>query len=244
MIQASTLASLVDVLQNNSTKSSAKIIKLLNIEVLKSLGNDRYLLLVKDKPLEALSYKKLTPGEDYFARFEVTKDAKPTLSHLVKLPKIALQNFPLYLEPKELTKLLADKESLTGFKETLLKELANAPTKEHFQTLSPLLLSLYQHVVTIPLRFYDTFALLQFKKRYNKKTKKSFLDFYAFFPHLGALSGVISEQEIRMNVAFEETKEHLMNHADELGYKLNIEVSTQIKALFEAKTQRVLDIVT
>lgn len=250
MISLNSVASLLKVIQSNELKTAATLSRLLDVEVLQSLGENRYLLNVDGKELTALSQRKLTPFEHYFAKFEISKaNAQPTLSHLLKIPKIfiklpLLENSDLFFEPKELAKILGSKETMLNFKETLLKELANAPSKENFQALTPFLLSMHQNILSIPFRFYDTFALLQFKKRYNKKTKKSFLDFYAFFSHLGPISGLVMDREIKINVAFEETKEHLMQHADELGYKLHIEVNDSIAPLYEAKEERVLDIVT
>ena len=249
MISLNSVTSLLKVIQSSDAKTAAILSKLLDVEVLQSLGENKYLLNVEGKQLTALSQQKLIPHEHYFARFEAPKDAKPTLSHLIKIPKLfiklpLLQHLHLFFEPKELARLLASKETLQNFKDTLLKELATAPSKEHFQTLTPFLLSLHQNILTIPLRFYESFALLQFKKRYNKKTKKSFLDFYAFFPHLGPISGVISEREVKINVAFDETKKYLENISGEVGYTIHINVSDSIEPLYEAKSERVLDIVT
>ncbi len=249
MISLGSLTSLLRIIQNSDPKTAAALTKLLDIEVLKSLGENRYLLNVAGKELTALSQQKLTPHEHYFARFEATKNAQPTLSHLIKIPKLFvklphLQHLDLFFELKDLARLLGSKETLQAFKETLLKELAASPTKEHFRALTPFLLSLHQNILSIPLHFYDTFALLQFKKRYNKKTKKSFLDFYAFFTHLGPISGIIWEYEVKINVAFYETKEHLERLSDAIGYDVSIEISDTIAPLYEAKTERVLDIVT
>ena len=249
MISASSLSSLLKVIQSSDPKTAATLTKLLEIEVLQSLGENKYLLNMEGKQLTALSKQPLTPFEHYFARLETAKHSQPTLSHLVKIPKLfaklqLLQHFDLFFEPKDIAKLLASKESLQIFKETLLKDLGTTPSKEHFQALMPLVLSLHQNILTLPLLYHDIFAFLQLKKRYNKKTKKSFLDFYAFFSHLGPVSGIISQQEVKLNVAFEETKKHLKNLSDELGYEVEIEVSETILPLYEAKTQRVLDIVT
>ncbi len=249
MISLSSVASLFKVIQNSDPKTAAALTKLLDIEVLKSLGENRYILNVAGKELTALSQQKLVPNEHYLARFETSQNTKPTLSHLVKVPKLftklpLLQHLDLFVDAKDLARSLGSKEALQSFKDTLLKELATAPSKEHFQSLTPFLLALHQNILSIPLHFYDTFALLQFKKRYNKKTKKSFLDFYAFFPHLGPISGVISNEEVKIHVAFEEIKEFLENKSDEVGYVVHIEISETITPLYKAKTERVLDIVT
>jgi len=249
MISLNSVTSLLKVIQNSDPKTAATLTKLLNVKVLESLGGNKYLLDIGGKQLTAFSEQKLTPFEHYFARFEAAKDTKPALSHLIKIPKLfaklpLLQLSDLFLEPKELARLLGSKEAIQNFKNTLLKELAASHSKEHFQTLTPFLLSLHQNILSVPLHFYESFALLQFKKRYNKKTKKSFLDFYAFFTHLGPISGMISEREVKINVAFDETKEYLEHLSGEVGYPVHIEVSEAITPLYEAKSERVLDIVT
>ena len=249
MISLGSLTSLLKIIQNNYPKTSASLTKLLDVEVLKSLGENKYLLNVAGKELTAFSQQKLSTGEHYIARFDTSKNTQPTLSHLVKIPKLftklqLLQHFDLFFEPKELSKLLASKEGIQNFKETLLKELATSPSKEHFQTLMPFLLSLHQNILTLPMLFYDNLAFLQLKKRYNKKTKQRFLDFYAFFTHLGPMSGIITQNEVTLHVAFEETKAYLDAHSKELGYTLHIEVSDAVTPLYEAKTKQILDIVT
>ena len=249
MISTHSLSALLKVIQSSDTKTAAILTKLLDVEALKSLGENKYLLNVAGKELTALSQQKLSTGEHYFARFETSKNTQPTLSHLVKIPKLfnqlqLLQHFDLFFEPKDLPKLLASKEGIQNFKETLLKELATSPSKEHFQTLMPFLLSLHQNILTLPMLFYDNLAFLQLKKRYNKKTKKNFLDFYAFFAHLGPISGIIASNNITLHVAFEETKEYLMTKSEELGYLLYIEVHDTISPLYETKTKQILDIVT
>ncbi len=249
MISPSSLSTLLKVIQSSDPKTATTLTKLLDIEVLKSLGENRYLLNVEGKQLTALSEQKLGPYEHYFARLETAKNQQPTLSHLIKIPKLftklqLLQHFEFFFEPKDLAKLLTSKENMHSFKETLLKDLGSAPSKEHFQALTPLLLSLHHNILTVPLQYYDIYAFLQLKKRYNKKTKKSFLDFYAFFEHLGPLSGIISQESVKINVAFEEIKQQLERQSDELGYNVHIAVSDTIRPLYEAKNERVLDIVT
>ncbi|SFV55440.1 hypothetical protein MNB_SM-7-271 [hydrothermal vent metagenome] len=249
MITPSTLASLIQAVQKSDLKSGATLTKLLEVEVLKSLGDERFLLQIGDKQLTALSKQKLIPTEHYFAKFETDGQKQPTLSHLIKIPKLfktlQLQRDPtLFLDPKELHKLLSSKEVLQNFKEHLLKELVTSPSKEHFSTYTPLLLSLYHNVLTLPLYFHDTFAFLQLKKRYNKEKKKSFLQFYAFFEHLGAISGIISNEMIKIHVGFEEIKEYLYLLEDQLGYGIDIEVKEMISPLFEPKTNNILDIHT
>jgi len=249
MISLDSVSSLLQVLQRSaSTKDLKSLVKLLDIEILKSLGDQKYLLFIDGKELTAFSKQKLTPGEHYFARFEL--DSKqPTLSHLLKMPKLFFKlpfltiNQSFY-DIKTLQHLLTSKEGVANFKEQIAKDLASAPSKEHFLALSHLLLSLNQNIFTLPLFFYDTFAFFQLKKRYNKKTKENFLDFYAFFEHLGALSGIVSKRAITLHTPFEEVVQLLEDESVNLAYPLHIVVMERIAPLYEPKDERVLDIVT
>ncbi len=249
MISLGSVGSLLKVLQSTDTQTAKTLLKLVSVDILKSLGENKYLLEVDNKQIQAKSQRELQEGERYFARFTLSKEQLPTLSHLLKVPLLAkalkpLAHTPLALDTKSLTDLLQTKHPIQTFKESFLKEIVTTTNKEHFQALSNLLISLNYSVFTLPVYFHDRFGFLQIKKRYNKKTKKVFLDFYAMFEHLGPISGVISSLDIHINVAYEETKEILLQNEEELRYDLTIDVIEQIEPLFEAKTQNILDIKT
>jgi len=250
MISLNSIGSLVSLLKNSDPQSAKALIKLLSVDVLKSLDDDKYLLQTQDKTLTAQSQKKLQVGERYFAKYTQTKQETPILSNLIKVPKLLsqlkeLHSTPMLYNEKTLKELLLQKDPVGNFKETLLDTLAKTTSKEQFHTTSLLLLSLHQGVFTLPFVFYHSLGFLQIKKRYNKKEKKSFLDFYAFFEHLGAISGVISQEIIRINVGYKEIKEFLEEKSNELSYPLDINVITPISPLYDiTQNNSLLDITT
>jgi len=251
MISLNSLGSLVSILKNSDPQTAKTLIKLLSVDVIKSLGNDKYILQTQDKTLTAQSQKQLQVGEKYFARYNSSlKGDIPTLSHLLKVPKLfsqlkELHTTPLLYNERTFKELLLTKNPIQNFKETLLETMTKSNTKEQFQTISLLLLSLNQNILTLPFIFYHSLGFLQIKKRYNKKEKKAFLDFYAFFEHLGAVSGVISQENIRINVAYEEIMEFLEQHTDEISYPVTLNLITPISPLYDISTNNsLLDIKT
>ncbi len=249
MISATSLASILKTLQSGDLKSIKPLVKLMQIEVLESLGEKNYLLKMEGKELRAFSKQPLQKGALYYAKLTQPKDAKPTLSHLLKLPSLLLtlkspQNAPLAYDVETLKKVLKSETSLESFKTGLLHKLASSQTKEQFHALSNLLLSLHQNVLSFPVHIFGHFAFFQIKKRYNKKTKRSFLDFYAFFAHLGALSGVVDERSVRINVAYEEVAELLRKNAHSLPLELHVSIAEKIEPLFESNNRQILDIST
>ena len=250
MISLNQLTSLANVLKTVDAKTAKTLIKLVSVDVLKSLGDDKFLIKLDNKELIAQSQKQLQENSKYFARFQSHKQNLPTLSNLTKIPKLLshmsiLKNTELVYDIKTLTTILSSKKALNNFKETILKELQNSPNKEHFHTVSNLLLALNQNILNFPFIFYEYLGFLQLKKRYNKKTKKSFIDFYAIFENLGAISGLISEDIIKINVMYEEIKEFLEDNLDEISYDVKISVVEDIKPLYDINTNNnLLDIVT
>ncbi len=250
MISLNSLGSLVSILKNSDPQTAKTLIKLLSVDVLKSLGEEKYLLQTQEKTLTAQSQKQLQVGERYFAKYTQTKQEIPILSNMIKVPKLftQLQEFqttPLPYNEKTLQELFLNKKPFENFKENLLDTLSKTTSKEQFQTTSFLLLSLHQGVFTLPFVFYHSLGFLQLKKRYNKREKKSFLDFYAFFEHLGAISGVITQENIRLNVGYEEIRAFLEKQSDELSYPLSINVITPISPLYDiTQNTSLLDIRT
>jgi hypothetical protein len=84
------------------------------------------------------------------------------------------------------------------------------------------------------------------KKRYNKTSKKSQLDFYASLLKLGAISGTIMLLEdeifIDLDVAFTTTKLFLEANLKDVRYKITLHVRENIDALYQFQTNSLLDI--
>lgn len=243
----SALDLLSKLLSSNPNEAKA-LIKLVNIEVLKSLGDANYTLLLDGKTLNAKSDKVLQEGAKYWANLSQQKATTPQLSSLVKQP-VLLKNiapFATYYSLKDIQTLLVSKEGLNNYKHSLLEQLSNATSKDEFSNISALLLSLHHQVATIALNYSGIFSILQFKKRYNKKTKKVVLDFYAALEILGPISGIValseSEVIIELSVAFEKTKQFLEENMNGISYDVKISLLDNIEPLFVPKESSLLDI--
>ena len=84
------------------------------------------------------------------------------------------------------------------------------------------------------------------KKRYNKTSKKSQLDFYAALLKLGPISGTVmfieDEIFIDLDVAFEATKLFLEENLKDIRYKITLHVREDIEPLYHPHTNSLLDI--
>lgn len=249
MISLNSLSSILQTLQSDDAKSIKPLVQLLQLEVLDSLGKENYLLKIGDKQLIALSKQPLQKGEHYYAKLIEHTKTKPILSHLLKIPNIltrseSLLEYASHYDLKTLENILKSKTSIESFKTELLHKLASSKTKEQFGLYSHLLLSLHQNVLTFALFFYEQLLFLQIKKRHDKRKRKDFLDFYAFFSRLGPVSGILDEYSAHLNVAYEEVATFLQAHQESLPLHVSIEVIERIEPLFEASNKGILDITT
>lgn len=145
---------------------------------------------------------------------------------------------------KDLQTILKSKNPYEITKQDLLEQLDKASTKEEFSSINALLLSIHNQTLTIPLNYNKYFSILQFKKRYNKKIKKTQIDFYAALELLGPISGILtldaSDATIDLNVAFDKTKNFLENDMNDISYKIN--TINKIEPLYDLKLNSILDI--
>ena len=246
MIAATRLEELLRIIQGAAKSQGEMLTKLLEIEVLKELEDGGYLLDIGGKHLRALSSYRLRPHARYLAQVRFGQKGLPILSNLIRLPKMLshlahLSGDDLVPSSAKLARVLT-KEGLESFYSTLLEELASAPSRERFVALMQLLLSLQEHILTIPLMLKERYALLQLRRKREKKAKAGVLEFYAFFPSLGALEGSVSMQGVRLFVDSEATLTLLMRRSGSFGYRLLIEQKGAIEPLFEPKTTQLLDI--
>ncbi len=251
MISLNSASTLLRILQSGARQGESSLLsKPVVMEVLKSLGGGKYLVDINGRQLQAQSSTPLKEAHSYSALLHSDKHSMPTLSSLKMLPKIfshlqRLTDSSTLYDTHRLTHLLQHKKAAAVLKESVLHELANSTSKEHFNANAMLLLSLYNSVLSFPLLFSERFGLFQLKKRYNKKSKRTQLHFYALFAHLGAVKGSVDESGIRMCVGHEETRYLLEERSDELSYEISIEVCEDIEALFDATLPlRILDITT
>ena len=241
------LSALSRLISANPTEAKA-LIKLASVDILRSLGEGKYTIALGEKTLSAQSEKTLLEGTRYWTQLTQSKNQPPLLSKLIAMPQL-LHTFDkeqFHYTLKELQNILTQKAPTSSIKQALFENLANASTKEEFTQLSHLLLSMQHQVLSFPLLYGNTFALLQFKKRYNNKTKKHYLEFYAALELLGPISGLVSLSEgdvtLSLNVAYEKTKQFLENDMKNFSYKVDISLSQTIEPLYEPKLHSLLDL--
>jgi archaellum component FlaF (FlaF/FlaG flagellin family) len=249
-----TLTKLVNTLESKLDTTQLKTtLKLANVEILKDLGKDssglnKYSILLDGKKMEAQSHTKLSPTQNYQAQIDTTKEKLPILSKLTKVPLLfkTLQHTKLSFTPESLSSLIEEKSPHESLKTKILEHLPNSHSKEEFHANSSLLLSLSNNTFTIPVEFHKDFALLQFKKRYNKEKKSVQLDFYATLSLLGPVSGVILLEDnlvyVMIHVAYEETQQLLKESAKDFSYPIEIKLHKSIEPLFDTKINSLLDI--
>jgi cysteinyl-tRNA synthetase len=236
-------------LASSSPAEAKNLIKLLSVDVNKSLEDGNYILKTpNNKELTAYSQKPLQEGSKYWMKLGTKAQESTVVTKFILQPALLkeMQNSPLRFDVKELHELLSGKKTLDSFKNQLTEHLANATSKEDFTQLSNLMLSLMQNTLTLPLVYEQFLGVFQMKKRYNKKIKKSQLDFYAALNKLGPISGTVMDLEdgvaIHLDVAFMATKLFLEEHLKDIKYKVTLHVSDDIEPLFISQTNSLLDI--
>lgn len=241
---------LANIISSTSLSSSEirRAVKLATIDVLKVLPDNKYLINLNEKELIASSSKKLDINSKYWAQVQIKPNKLPILFKLTKYPIILkeLQNLPISFDTKELHHILKDTTSFQNVKDSLLKHLALATSKHEFLNISNLLLSLTQNILTIPLQFEQTLSLFQMKKRYNKKSKKNEISFYAALSNLGPISGTIfllqDQVIVDLKVLFDTTKLFLEKNLKKFHYKVIISVQNNITPLYTFKEDSILDV--
>jgi len=253
-----TLTKVVQSLESKLDTTQLKNLpKLSTLEVLKDLGKDstsgllKYEVSLNGKKMQAQSQTKLTLSQNYQTELTTTsKDTLPLLKNLTKVPLLfkTLQHTALKFTPESLSTLLEEKQPHESLKTKLLEQLPQATSKEEFHANSSLLLSLSQGTFSIPVEFQREFALLQFKKRYNKEKKSVQLDFYAALALLGPISGVVLLEDgvvyVMIHVAYEHTQQLLKESSKEFSYNIDVKLHKHIEPLFDTKTNSLLDIKT
>ncbi|GMB93563.1 hypothetical protein NHP200010_12850 [Helicobacter bizzozeronii] len=168
------------------------------LKVLEKKGDNKYLLQLGNQILETKSAKPLIIGQKYWALMQKSSVGAIMLSNLIPQPKIMeqLKNAPLKLELQQLNQILKQ-EDFKGYHEQLVTHLTHAQSRQDFWLLGNLLLSLQHQVASFVIKDKHQEALIQIK---NKKGKQKQLDFYALYPHLGALQGHVLWQEPHLSL--------------------------------------------
>ncbi len=232
----------------SSPKEAATLLKLLSVDVTKSFGDGSYLVESANKNFRVLSEKPLSEGAKYWLELANKGRQTPLVTKFLQQPKLfeAMMQTPISFDIKEVHALLSSKKTLQSFKTELLQQLSLAQNKEEFTQISALLLSLMQNTLTLPLQYGHTFGVFQMKKRYNKTSKKSQLDFYASLAKLGPICGTLLQVEdeivIDLEVAFTTTKLFLEENLKTLQYKTTLHIGQNIPPLYQFHSDAILDI--
>ncbi len=194
----------------------------ISIEVLKSLGLDRYKLLLGTKEFTTKSQKKLEEGTRYWGSFGEGKAGIITISNLIEKPNF-LQNDEGFLDI-ELSEFLAQiaevPSPISTFKEWIIENLANNEIKKNsFRLFSEMLLALKEDIIHLPLKHNNKTTLLQVK------LGSGYMEFYCAYENLGPMRGYIHEGVFNLEVLFNKTQYFLK--------KSNIATNISINKLIE-----------
>lgn len=222
-------------------------LKTINLEVLKSLGDNIYLVKIENKTLK-LESKNTLPLDTNLKALVDTKDKN--LFKVLSFAKIPLflqniQNKNSYFDLTRVLEILKNSQPHKELKTEILELLSKTTSKDDFTTLSSTLLSLNAQTLSIPFEYMGFMSLLQMKKRYNKNLKRYSLDFFGFFEHLLSIKGVITEYEdnikIELSVLNSYVKEVLLKEVSSLRYNITINIDQNIEPLYDMSLTSLLD---
>ncbi|WRF77445.1 hypothetical protein FNE38_04230 [Helicobacter pylori] len=180
------------------------------LKVLEKQDKDLFLLQVGNKIIPTKSEQELKINQPYFATMQRNQLGDIVLKNLVPAPKIldALDDLPA-IEMHKLKEILSAKDNtpLKEYKEFLSEKLIHAKNSQEFLNTANMLLSLQSQVLSFVVENERKKAFLQVK------AKKQSIDFYALYPNLGEIGGVIylkeKEKQLFLKTTLQRTKEVL-----------------------------------
>ncbi|MGL2484212.1 hypothetical protein ACOWNT_01125 [Helicobacter pylori] len=212
------------------------------LKVLEKQDKDLFLLQVGNKIIPTKSEQELKINQPYFATMQRNQLGDIVLKNLVPAPKIldALDDLPA-LEMKKIKEILSAKDStpLKEYKEFLSEKLIHAKSSQEFLNTANMLLSLQSQVLSFVVENERKKAFLQMK------AKKQSVDFYALYPNLGEISGVIylkeKEKQLFLKTTLQRTKEVLKEAQNTLlGFSF-VEIACEKTPMLFAFEERLLD---
>ena len=223
------------------------------LEVLEKDRNGLFLIKMGRHTFRAESERPLEPGRGYWSDIRRTREGTLLLHRLHPKPALLQRKFPEFFDKNFLQSLLKHKDPAFAYKGEILQHLAQASSKEQFQSLTQLLLSLHQGVVTIPVKEEGRQAFLQMRQDSKRKRNEAFnqksVEFYAGLNNIGPVQGEIrqidSQRHLRLRLYYPGSVEMLKEaSADLQGFKtIDIALAEQeIVPLWEGSTQTLLDI--
>ncbi|MGL2482784.1 hypothetical protein ACOWMH_01095 [Helicobacter pylori] len=212
------------------------------LKVLEKQDKDLFLLQVGNKIIPTKSEQDLKINQPYFATMQKNQLGDIVLKNLVPAPKIldALDDLPA-LEMKKLKEILSAKDNtpLKEYKEFLSEKLIHAKSSQEFLNTANMLLSLQSQVLSFVIENERKKAFLQMK------AKKQSVDFYALYPNLGEIGGVIylkeKEKQLFLKTTLQRTKEVLKEAQNTLlGFSF-VEIVCEKTPMLFAFEERLLD---
>ncbi|WQV27816.1 hypothetical protein KVL44_04050 [Helicobacter pylori] len=212
------------------------------LKVLEKQDKDLFLLQVGNKIIPTKSEQELKINQPYFAVMQRNQLGDIVLKNLVPAPKIldALDDLPA-IEMKKLKEILSAKDNtpLKEYKEFLSEKLVHAKNSQEFLNTANMLLSLQSQVLSFVIENERKKAFLQMK------AKKQSVDFYALYPNLGEIGGVIylkeKEKQLFLKTTLQRTKEILKEAQNTLlGFSF-VEIVCEKTPMLFAFEERLLD---
>ncbi len=212
------------------------------LKVLEKQDKDLFLLQVGNKIIPTRSEQDLKINQPYFATMQRDRLGDIVLKNLVPAPKIldALDDLPI-LEMKQIKEILSAKDNtpLKEYKELLSEKLVHAKNSQEFLNTANMLLSLQSQVLSFVVENERKKAFLQVK------AKKQSVDFYALYPNLGEIGGVIylkeKEKQLFLKTTLQRTKEILKEAQNTLLGFSSVEISCEKTPMLFAFEERLLD---
>ncbi|WP_300364830.1 hypothetical protein [Hydrogenimonas sp.] len=222
----------------------------IGIKVLEKQDSQHFLIQMGRHTFTTKSETPLEPGRDYWVEMAQTREGIVHLKRLHPKPHMLQKHFPEHFGSDFLERLTEKPDPSTHLKEQLLQNMASAGSKEQFQNLTQLLLSLHQGIVTLPIEERGKKMLLQMRKKKKREgLNQNSVEFYAAMNNLGPIEGTIHRTEHRQLlklelfypkslVLLEREKEHL-NGFDQIEIRLKTE---SIEPFWDGAQPGLLDI--
>ncbi|WQW08373.1 hypothetical protein KVK08_02465 [Helicobacter pylori] len=212
------------------------------LKVLEKQDKDLFLLQVGNRIIPTKSEQELKINQPYFATMQRNQLGDIVLKNLVPAPKIldGLDDLPA-IEMHKLKEILSAKDNtpLKEYKEFLSEKLVHAKSSQEFLNTANMLLSLQSQVLSFVVENERKKAFLQMK------AKKQSVDFYALYPNLGEIGGVIylkeKEKQLFLKTTLQRTKEVLKETQNTLLGFSSVEIVCEKTPMLFAFEERLLD---
>ncbi|GAA7213734.1 hypothetical protein HpBGD73_08500 [Helicobacter pylori] len=212
------------------------------LKVLEKQDKDLFLLQVGNRIIPTKSEQDLKINQPYFATMQRNQLGDIVLKNLVPAPKIldGLDDLPT-LEMNKIKEILSAKDNtpLKEYKEFLSEKLVHAKSSQEFLNTANMLLSLQSQVLSFVIENERKKAFLQVK------AKKQSVDFYALYPNLGEIGGVIylkeKEKQLFLKTTLQRTKEVLKEAQNTLLGFSSVEIVCEKTPMLFAFEERLLD---